>query len=97
MGERPPEMLVPAAGERAGFAVAIARSGALGQGARDAGNLGMPLGPPSRRKEPLNVITMALALALAAFLGAALGLIWHASGFGDSDEAAARASQAATK
>ena len=29
---------------------------------------------------------MALALILAAFLGAALGLLWHASGLGDDDE-----------
>ena len=32
----------------------------------------MPLGPSGRRNEPLNVIAMALALAFAAFLGAAL-------------------------
>jgi hypothetical protein len=37
----------------------------------------------------LNVIAMALALVLAAFLGAALGLVWHASGFGEEDAAAA--------
>lgn len=41
----------------------------------------MPLGPPGRRSDPLNVIAMALALVFAAFLGAALGLVWHASGF----------------
>ena len=46
----------------------------------------MPLGPPGRRSEPLNVIWMALALGFAAFLGAAAGLIWHASGFGDEPE-----------
>ena len=57
----------------------------------------MHLGPPSRRKEPLNVIAMALALALAAFLGAAMGLIWHASGFGDSDEKTANAQQPGKK
>jgi hypothetical protein len=51
----------------------------------------MPLGPSSRRNEPLNVIAMALALLLAAFLGAALGLIWHASGFGGEEEPAAGA------
>ena len=45
----------------------------------------MPLGPPGRRNEPLNVIAMALALAFAAFLGAALGLLWHASGFGEEE------------
>jgi hypothetical protein len=48
----------------------------------------MPLGPPGRRNEPLNVIWMALALVGAATLGAAAGLIWHASGFGDDEEAA---------
>ena len=55
----------------------------------------MALGPSGRRNEPLNVIAMALALVLAAFLGAALGLIWHASGLGDSAEEAP-ASQRAT-
>jgi len=44
----------------------------------------MALGPSGRRKEPLNVIGMALALVLAAFLGAALGLAWHALGGGDA-------------
>jgi len=53
----------------------------------------MALGPSGRRDEPLNVIAMALALVLAAFLGAAVGLIWHASGFGD-EEAAAGSEQA---
>lgn len=37
----------------------------------------MPIGPPSRPQEPLNVFGMALALALAAFAGGALGLLWH--------------------
>ena len=55
----------------------------------------MALGPPGRRNEPLNVIGMALALVLAAFLGAALGLIWHASGMGGEEEAAAAADQPA--
>ena len=36
----------------------------------------MPFGPPGRPREPLNVIRMALALALAAFAGGALGLVW---------------------
>ena len=49
----------------------------------------MPLGPSGRRNEPLNVIAMALALACAAFLGGALGLIWQASGFGGEEEPAA--------
>ena len=47
----------------------------------------MALGPSGRRKEPLNVLWMAGALALAAFLGAALGLLWHASGLGDDEPA----------
>ena len=55
----------------------------------------MPLGPSGRRNEPLNVIAMALALAFAAFLGAALGLIWHASGFGDDEEEPTQAVQPA--
>ena len=37
----------------------------------------MAIGPPGRPREPLHVIPMALALALAAFAGGALGLIWH--------------------
>ena len=49
----------------------------------------MALGPSGRRNEPLNVIPMALALVLAAFLGGALGLLWHASGLGEDGEAAA--------
>lgn len=47
----------------------------------------MPLGPSSKRNEPLYVIPMALALILAAFLGGALGLVWHAAGFGNGGEA----------
>ena len=37
----------------------------------------MPLGPSSRPQEPLHVVGMALALALAAFAGGALGLVWN--------------------
>ena len=37
----------------------------------------MPLGPSSRPQEPLHVFGMAIALALAAFLGGVLGLVWH--------------------
>ena len=57
----------------------------------------MALGPSGRRNEPLHVIAMALALVFAAFLGAALGLVWHASGFGEdapAADAAAAAEQA---
>ena len=42
----------------------------------------MTLGSPNRRNEPLHVVWMALALVLAAFLGAALGLVWQSAGFG---------------
>jgi hypothetical protein len=34
---------------------------------------------------------MALALVLAAFLGAALGLVWQSAGFGEDDEPEAAA------
>lgn len=51
----------------------------------------MPLGVPGRRKEPLYVIPMALALVLAAFLGGALGLLWDAVGFGGKPAPAASA------
>jgi hypothetical protein len=37
----------------------------------------MPLGTPGRAQEPILVVPMALALALAAFAGGALGLVWH--------------------
>ncbi len=46
----------------------------------------MSLGSPSRRSAPLGVARMALALVLAAFLGAALGLVWQDSGLGDAQE-----------
>ena len=46
----------------------------------------MTLGSPGRRNEPLFVIPMALALVLAAFLGAALGLLWQSAGFGEADQ-----------
>ena len=55
----------------------------------------MALGPSGRRNEPLHVIAMALALAFAAFLGAALGLVWHASGFGEETPPPADAAQQA--
>ncbi len=42
----------------------------------------MALVPSGRRREPLYIIPMALALVLAAFLGGALGLVWQAAGFG---------------
>ena len=49
----------------------------------------MALGSPGRRDEPLHVVPMALALALAAALGGAAGVIWQWIGLGDDDEAAA--------
>lgn len=52
----------------------------------------MPLGPPSRKSPPLGVLPMALALIVAAFLGAAIGLVYQASGLGDADEEAEAAS-----
>jgi hypothetical protein len=48
----------------------------------------MPIGSSGRKREPLHVIPMALALVFAAIAGAALGLVWHASGFGDPEPAA---------
>ena len=42
----------------------------------------MAIGPSGRKPEPINVIPMAMALALAAFVGAALGLLWQAWGGG---------------
>ena len=49
----------------------------------------MSLGPPTRRNEPIYVIPMALALVFAAFLGAALGLVWQSAGFGGDEETTA--------
>ena len=51
----------------------------------------MELGPPGRRKEPLNVFWMALALVLAAAVGAGLGIVWHAVGSGDEEPVPAEA------
>lgn len=46
----------------------------------------MVLGAPGRPREKLGVMRMALALVLAAFLGAALGLVWQSSSFFEDDE-----------
>jgi len=46
----------------------------------------MALGPSSRLNDPLHVVPMALALVLAAFLGAAVGLVWQSAGFGGEDQ-----------
>lgn len=48
----------------------------------------MPLGLPGRAQEPMHVVPMALALALAAFAGGALGLVWHNLSDGDDVPAA---------
>ncbi|AKH42662.1 hypothetical protein FHS61_000432 [Altererythrobacter atlanticus] len=56
----------------------------------------MQTGQAGRRKEPLHVWMMALVLALAAFAGAALGLVWQSSGLGD-DPAEERAEEEPTK
>ena len=37
----------------------------------------MPIGPSSRPRDPIHVIPMALALALAALAGGVLGIAWH--------------------
>jgi hypothetical protein len=39
------------------------------------------------RKPRLGVWRMALALAVAAFMGGALGLIWQSTGLGDDEKA----------
>jgi len=54
----------------------------------------MALGPPGKRDEPLHVFWMALALAVAAILGGAAGLLWYAAGFG-AEEAALAEGEAA--
>ena len=37
----------------------------------------MPIGPSSRPRDPIHVIPMAFALALAALAGGVLGIAWH--------------------
>ncbi|QZH76041.1 MAG: hypothetical protein JY451_05630 [Erythrobacter sp.] len=39
----------------------------------------MALGKPARVRPPLNVLAMLTALVLAAFLGAAAGLVWQSA------------------
>ena len=51
----------------------------------------MALGPSGRGNEPLHVVAMALALTLAALLGGALGLLWHAVNSDDEVEETATA------
>ena len=45
----------------------------------------MPLGAQGRRKTPIGVIPMLFALVIAAFLGAAVGLVWQSSDFLDEE------------
>lgn len=44
------------------------------------------------RKPRLGVRAMLLALVLAAFLGGAMGLVWHSSGLADGEPADSAAS-----
>ena len=57
----------------------------------------MMLVRPPRGERSLGAIWIALALVLAAFLGASLGMIWHSSGLGSTsdEEAEAAADQPA--
>ncbi len=55
----------------------------------------MPLGHSRPRQQPLHVFWMALALAFAAFFGAAAGLLWHASGIGKENPAEEAAAEEA--
>ena len=48
------------------------------------------LNGPRRRNQPLYVIPMALALILAAFAGAAIGLIWQSSDFAAEEDETGR-------
>jgi len=50
----------------------------------DLGGLG---GGQPRRGASLNVLAMAVALVLAAFLGASVGLVWQSSGLGADEDA----------
>ncbi|WAT16747.1 hypothetical protein OZN62_07275 [Aurantiacibacter sp. MUD11] len=45
----------------------------------------MALGTPQKRKTPLGVLVMLSALVVAAFLGAAVGLVWQKSGWFDEE------------
>ncbi len=42
--------------------------------------------PSDRPRESLHVLAMAIALALAAFIGGASGLIWQSAGQEESSE-----------
>ncbi len=43
----------------------------------------MALSRPGMARQKIGVLAMAAALAASAFIGAALGLVWQSSGFGD--------------
>ena len=45
----------------------------------------MALGAQGRRKTPIGVIPMLFALVIAAFLGAAAGLVWQSSDLLDEE------------
>ncbi|GEM_PF-1400400 len=45
----------------------------------------MALGNPQPKKAPLGVLVMITALVLAAFLGAAAGLVWQSSDWFSDD------------
>ena len=45
----------------------------------------MALGTPSRRKSPLGVFAMLVALVVSAFLGAAAGLVWQSQDWFDDE------------
>jgi len=42
----------------------------------------MAITQSGRRKQPLHVAAMAMALVLAAFTGGGLGLVWQSAGLG---------------
>ena len=46
----------------------------------------MAIGSPGRPKARLGVFPMAIALVVAAFLGASLGLVWQSTGLGEDSE-----------
>lgn len=45
----------------------------------------MAIGRPQRRKVPLGVFGMAMALTVAAFIGAVAGLLWQSADWFDEE------------
>ena len=45
----------------------------------------MALGSPPRKKAPLRVFAMVIALVIAAFVGAAAGLVWQSQDWFQTD------------